>query len=274
MKRIGLFLLALCLCAAPRAHAQDDIDLSHAVLTPASVASWPATAQISRVEVRPDGLHIEFSKRTGADRWPDVTPPGWDGPIQFTVWLGAQVNGRWHLAASMNVWYGEGEGSGGGVYAGPVTDPSQYPKNLYYLDDALKGHTPEVGESLALFVTAGAQRGLNAFAVAERSDVVLFTMPGPNGAAFNYGAAAPPPVVTPPPAPQPAVVVAPPVDLSGVLAKLDALSAQLDAVKADIEAHDDANKAAILDRFEQIRRDLQNTGASLLTRIFTLGLVR
>jgi hypothetical protein len=182
----------------------DAIDLHQAVLTPATVEAWPVTTAITRVDVRPSGFHLEFAKRSGAGRWPDVVPPGWEGPIAFTVWLGAQVNGQWHVAASLNVWLEEGDGS----YGGPVADPVQYASNLYYLDPALQGHTPQVGEAIALFVTAGAQRGVNAFLVAERSAVITFPMPGPAGATYTFESAPPP--VDPPP-----VVVDPPVDDHG-----------------------------------------------------------
>ena len=68
----------------------------------------------------------------------------WDGPIRWTVWLGSTVNGRCHLAASLNVWNRDDS------YGGPASDPNHWPKNLYYLDSALKDHTPAEGETVRL----------------------------------------------------------------------------------------------------------------------------
>ena len=34
-------------------------------------------------------IHFEFDKHTS---WPDVVPEGWNGPIQYTVWILLRVN--------------------------------------------------------------------------------------------------------------------------------------------------------------------------------------
>lgn len=192
----------------------DAIDLHQCELTPnAGIADWAQTTDISQLDVRPSGLHIEFSKKDGPDRWPDVIPPGWTGPIQYTIWFGALVNGAPTFAACLNWWHGRSDNE-----SGPVTDPQHYPRNLWYLNDALKGHAPSVGETLGCFLTAGAARGIAgnyATAVRERSNVVTFTMPSGSGQTFTYSSDPIPP--GPPPTPSDAV-----------MAKLHAMDAKLD----------------------------------------------
>ena len=165
----------------PTGARADAIDLAAAVLTPGDVRGWPITSPITRLELRPDGLTITFSKQDGANRWPDVTPAGWTGPVQYTVWAGAPLGGVVHLAASWNWYFGEPPANGG-----PVTDPTHFPRNVWYLDRALAAYTPTVGAPLLLMVTAGGWRGIDARSVEERSQVVAVPMPGPAGAVYTF----------------------------------------------------------------------------------------
>jgi hypothetical protein len=163
------------------------VDLHASGLVPdAGIAAWARTTNITELRLQPGRLSIAFSKKDGPNRWPDVfgrkddgTP--WDGPIQYTVWLGAQVNGRWEFAACLNWWFGEPDEN-----SGPVTDPTHYSRNLWYLNPRLKDHTPAVGETLGLFVAAGLLRGQVVHTVAERSQVVTFRMPDANGSVLTY----------------------------------------------------------------------------------------
>src|SRR3989442_11603706 len=108
--------LVLALLAAPAA-AQDAVDPHQCTLTPSPVVNWPATTTLTSAVFRPDGLHLEFDKKEGPGRWPDVHPDGWKAgdTIQYTIWFGAFVNNRCHLAASLNWWHGRGE-----LESGPV----------------------------------------------------------------------------------------------------------------------------------------------------------
>ena len=55
----------------------DAFDISRAVQhRGAAFTDWPATTEITRLEFRATGVHVEFSKRDGPGRWPDVTPAG------------------------------------------------------------------------------------------------------------------------------------------------------------------------------------------------------
>src|SRR5262245_6950936 len=58
------------------------------------VRRWPATAAINRIEFVPGaGIHFEFDRQ---DTWPNVTPPGWNAPIQYTVWILLKIDGQWY----------------------------------------------------------------------------------------------------------------------------------------------------------------------------------
>src|SRR5205809_3435973 len=60
-----------------------EMDLHDAILfdNPKNLADWPVSTKITEVVFQPggkDGVRIEFSKKDGPGRWPDITPPGWD----------------------------------------------------------------------------------------------------------------------------------------------------------------------------------------------------
>ena len=52
------------------------------------------------------GLNVEFTTK---ESWPDYTPPGWDGPLQYTVWAVVNVNGRWYTSGFIQMWRGPSE---------------------------------------------------------------------------------------------------------------------------------------------------------------------
>lgn len=206
----------------------DAIDLGAAILTPNTVADRAVTTAITRLDLLPSGFHVEFDKKDGADRWPDV-PFGKPGDsLQYCLWIGARLSDGWHVAACYNAWHGLDPIGGTGA------EPAQYPGNLWYLDGALGQHTPMVDELLAFFVTAGGDRGINEHLVRERSNVVTVRMPGPAGASYllgNAGVAAgagPSPAPTPLPAPPPGEDIA---DLLGeLLHDGDRIASALEAI--------------------------------------------
>ena len=56
--------------------AGDAFDVRSAAIhaSPAAVVTWPVTTTITSLSVRPDGVAVEFSKKSGPGRWPDVVP--------------------------------------------------------------------------------------------------------------------------------------------------------------------------------------------------------
>ena len=141
----------------------------------ADVANWPIAAQITVIDFTGNGLRIDFTKKDGGNRWPDVVPPGWDGPLQYTVWMVVNIGGRWYTSGGVEYWYGL-QYSGGPV--------SQFAYNWYYNPQVwgpLANHQPANGEQVGFFVTAGDERVKDVTRVRERSQVVVLPFPSGGG---------------------------------------------------------------------------------------------
>ncbi len=145
---------------------------------------------------------VAFTKQDGPDRWPDEIPPGWDGPLQYTIWLFLRVEGLWVGSGFIQMWHGR---DGSGSPQDPDV-PSRYHLNWFY--DArwtpIYGHGPiAAGEPMAVMVTSGnARNAAGPYSVRERSNVVLF--PASDRAVYAFPADLPPdpgPVPPDPPIP-------------------------------------------------------------------------
>jgi hypothetical protein len=174
----------------PGAVPADDIDLGQAVIenSPGDVASWPATTKITKLQIDQGGntgFHIDFTKRDGTGSWPDYTPPGWNGAIEYTLWIVIKVSGQWYASGCIQIWR---DPSGTLWSGGP---PSGVAANWYYDRNrwgAMTGHQPAVGEQVGFFVTAGnARNERGVTSVRERSNVVMVSFPSDQGAVFDYG---------------------------------------------------------------------------------------
>ncbi|HWB80488.1 MAG TPA: hypothetical protein VG755_36235 [Nannocystaceae bacterium] len=164
------------------------IDLHDVVFhdNPTGIADWPVTTNITKLVFSNDGVHVEFSKQEDPERWPDITPPGWEGPLQYTLGLVENIDGVWHTSAAMQYWYGLD------VQGGNVAADNQIAINWYY--DArwgeLDGRQPATGEIVGIFVVAGNTRGVlddgSQSPVKERSEVVVVPFPDVNGATHDF----------------------------------------------------------------------------------------
>ncbi len=162
----------------------DGLNLHSAIITggsPGDVANWPITTAITTMDFG-NGVRVDFSKKDGPGRWPDVVPPGFDGPLQYTLWMVVNINGQWYTSGGVEYWYGL-QYSGGPA--------SQFASNWYYnpqIWGPLANHQPANGEQVGFLVTAGDQRVKDAHAVAERSNVVVLPFPSGGGSfAFSLG---------------------------------------------------------------------------------------
>ena len=141
---------------------------------------WPVTAQITSLNLQASGAAVGFTKKDGPGRWPDVTPPGWDGALQYTLWMVVNIDGHWYTSGGVEFWYGL-PSSGG--------QPSRYTSNWYYSPAVwgpLAGHQPVPGEQVGFFVTAGDARAKDVRAVTERSNVVLVSFPSDAGGYYPF----------------------------------------------------------------------------------------
>ena len=157
----------------------DAINLSTAIIhnSPGDVANWPVTTTLSRLDLMPSGAHLEFSAQGS---WPEVTPPGWLGGLQYTLWIVLNINGQLHASGCIEYWRGLYENGG------PV---NQYAQNWYF--DAIRwgvmtGHQPAVGEQVGFFVTSGDARNNGPNSVRERSNIVVVAFPSAGGRSFTF----------------------------------------------------------------------------------------
>ncbi|HEV3059160.1 MAG TPA: VCBS repeat-containing protein [Vicinamibacterales bacterium] len=189
-KAFGTLLVMSLLPAAARAQAllpADGIDLSQVPVynSPGDVASWPITTAITEIHMRPSsdplaGLSLVFS---GQQTWPNYLPPGWTGPLQYTVWAVWYANGQWSAAGIIQMWAGR-PSTGAPI----LTD---FARNWIYSPrwGPGWGHQPVVGEQMGFFVTAGDARGVGTVtSVRERSNVVMVSLPANDTGDFTFPA--------------------------------------------------------------------------------------
>lgn len=153
---------------------------------PPDLADWPITTTLKAVDFGAD-VGLDFDKKDGPSRWPDIVPPGWDGPLQYTLGMVECIEGQWYGSAAIQFWYGL-PASGGNV-----ADMNQVAVNWYYDGrwGKLAGRQPATGEVVGIFVAAGNLRGVTSddpaqSPVRERSNVVLVPFPDVNGAHYSF----------------------------------------------------------------------------------------
>jgi hypothetical protein len=167
----------------PPVFGQDAIDLHQASISggsPADVANWSVTARLTALDFQASGVGVQFTKKDGPGRWPDVVPPGWSGGIQYTLWMVVNVDGHWYTSGGVEYWNGLGRSGG---------QPSAFASNWYYSPGVwgpLATHQPAPGEQVGFFVTAGDARAKDVRAVTERSNVVLVPFPSDGGAYYPF----------------------------------------------------------------------------------------
>ena len=168
----------------PPQPAQPTIDLSTArIVNAPDVRGWPETAKITRVSFDGATTRIEFTKQDGPNRWPDHTPPGWQGPLQYTMWLFLKIEGQWVGSGFIQMWHGR---DGSGSPSDPDI-PSRYHEHWYYGSrwSPMQGHGPiRSGELIGFMVTAGNARDSVGPILQERSNVVVF--PATDNASFTF----------------------------------------------------------------------------------------
>jgi hypothetical protein len=159
----------------------DGINLSQAAVynSPGDIASWPITAALTRIDMSSAGLALDFTTKQS---WPDVTPPGWDGPLEYTVWAVVNINGRWNTSGFIQMWRGR-------VSTGaPIL--SDFATNWAYdsrWGPMAAGYHPHVGELMGFFVSAGNARGETGVSSRrERSNVVVVALPAGDQGSFAF----------------------------------------------------------------------------------------
>ena len=107
------------------------------------------------------------------NRWPDQIPPGFQGPLQYTLGMCRFLEGNWHCAGIVEFWYGRS--------LDDTAPPSRFWREWWY-DSARWGtlavYPPQEGELVGVFVGSGDLRGrtwtrATCPGVCERSNVAF-----------------------------------------------------------------------------------------------------
>jgi hypothetical protein len=171
--------------SAPSAIAVQPFSLLQATIldSPDNFAFFAETAKITTLVMGPTGINVDFTKKNGPDRWPDIYPPGFAGPIQYCLGMAWKIDGHWYASAPIEMWNERPEGGG---------PPGEYALNWFYNPARwapMTFHQPVPGETIGFFVVAGDVRGFNSNQkYQERSNVVLVPMPDGGGATYTFGA--------------------------------------------------------------------------------------
>ena len=166
---------------APTPSTGDQMDLGQAAVynSPPDIANWAVTSRITRIDMDPSaGLNLEFTTK---DSWPDYVPPGFDGPLEYTVWAVVNINGQWYTSGFIQMWRGR-------AFTGaPIL--SNFAINWAY--DArwgpMAGYQPHAGELMGFFVSAGNARNFTTVSsLRERSNVVVVPLPAGDAGSFGF----------------------------------------------------------------------------------------
>jgi hypothetical protein len=261
MKLIHAFMIALAL-AAPAA-AQDAIDPQAIQVVGGSpdVRSWRVTAALRRVELRPN----DFLVQADIPGWKQVTPPGWDGGIQYTLWVIVRKDGAWRTTGSIEFW-----STRPGV-GGPLSDALH---NWWYYAPEIG--QPQPGETVGVFIAAGDQRRKDVRSVEERSNIVTLVVPPGDTGTFDFAPVpvlpphenVPLPPVVPQPTPQPVPAPQPaPLPSIDLLAHLNTVEAQLQALRLQ----EDANAQAIRQDIAEFRAAVRSKWEQFAAPILKYG---
>ncbi len=142
-------------------------DFKQAVIwnNPPDLGSWAQTANITLIDVSSGRVVVDFDKRDGPDRWPDV---GFgDGPLEYTLGMCINLSGKWNCSAAIQFWNGRDLSEGG--------DADGIARDWFYDArwGAMTGHQPAPGEVVGIFVAAGNLRDSGNVITKERSNVVF-----------------------------------------------------------------------------------------------------
>jgi hypothetical protein len=130
-----------------------------------------------------NGLAFTFDAN---EHWPDYVPPGWTGPIQYTVLAGVPMGGVWHVAGFIQMW--RSRSSTGAPILAQWGDWA-YDRNRW---GEMVDYRPQAGDKMIFFLSAGNARKGSAgpepdvTSVRERSNVVMVTLPAGDDGTFAF----------------------------------------------------------------------------------------
>jgi hypothetical protein len=172
-----------------------ELDINQATLESLAgdFKSWPITTHITKITIS-SSTAMTFEMDNGRpNAWPDtpdLSASGGMGPLLFSIGIAEKINGTWYASAPIQTWRGE-PGAGGDIRVQNVVpagscgpNMGQIPTNWFYDGrwGPMRCYDPAVGETIGVFICAGDCRAGNGglSTVHERSNVVLFSLPGPS----------------------------------------------------------------------------------------------
>ena len=120
---------------------------------PPDAGTWPIGAHVNYVEFTGFSLRVDFDRREGPNKWPNLIPPGFMGPLQYTLGMCRNIGGQWHCSAVVQFWEGRS--------LDDTSAPSRFWREWWYeggrwgpLADLVG---PAEGETVGIFVASGDQ---------------------------------------------------------------------------------------------------------------------
>jgi hypothetical protein len=138
---------------------------------PPNLGSWAETSAITSIIFTPFSFEVEFDKRDGPNRWPEVPfGDGGGGTTQYTLGMCVNPNqaGHWFCSAVVQFWFGRDLDASGGpdnigidwFYDGGRWGPIQF-------------YQPQNGETVGIFAANGNLRDSLNWAIEQRTNVVF-----------------------------------------------------------------------------------------------------
>ena len=154
--------------------------------SPPDLGFWNETAKITSVAFSPFAFEVDFDRRTGPDRWRDLSfGDGGAGTLQYTLGMCLNIRQSWHCSAVVQFWYGR--------ELSASTPPSYVGRNWFYDGrwGPMNGYQPSNGEIVGLFVGTGNLRekffsGAGCPQICERSNVALVPWHNDDFATYSF----------------------------------------------------------------------------------------
>ena len=145
------------------------------VNSPHDLAFWAETARITSVIFTGDAFLVDFDRRDGPNRWPDLDfGDGKGGLLQYTLGMCGNINRQWYCSAAIQFWYTRDLAAS--------TPPSYVAQNWFYDGrwGPMLGYQPADGETVGLFAGTGNLRDkgftlASCPQVCERTNVMMVT---------------------------------------------------------------------------------------------------
>jgi hypothetical protein len=137
---------------------------------PPDFKSWAETSAITSVEFTDSAILVDFDRRDGPGRWPDV---GFgDGALEYTLGMCVNISGEWNCSATVQFWYGRDLAASG--------RPDEIGINWWYDQrwGHLLGYQPACGETVGIYAAAGNLRDSGNVIAKERTNIVLMPFCG------------------------------------------------------------------------------------------------